>query len=75
MMVKEKKEYYTIAEAAAEINKSRASLYIYMKRLGIEPRPFEEIDKKRVYLSAAQVERIKIAEGGTPWKAGLKPGK
>lgn len=62
-----KKEFYTIDEAAKAIDKSKASLYIYMKKLGIKPRSFSEIDKKRVFLSAEEVDRIKNVRVA-PWK-------
>lgn len=60
-MAKEK-DFYTLEEAAEYIGKGRATVYNYMRDLGIETVKFKR--NKRAYLALADVRRIKEAVTG-----------
>jgi hypothetical protein len=66
MIMTTDKEYLTLAEASAEVNCKRGTLYAMMNKLGIKPHQFE-MDRKS-YLTREEVARIKAAREH-PWKA------
>ena len=66
-MLTQEKEFMTLEEAAQYIGKKRASLYNYIKDLGIKTHKFKR--DQRVYLSMDDVKRIKEYKE-KPWTAG-----
>jgi excisionase family DNA binding protein len=63
----EEKAYLTVEEAAVYLNKKRATVYNYVKDLGIKTHKFKR--DRRAYLALADVKRIKeVMEH--PWMAG-----
>ena len=69
----EEKKYLTFEEAAEFLGKKRASIYNYIKELGIETHKFK-LDR-RSYLAIEDVKRIKEVLTGKPWIAGEKSKK
>jgi excisionase family DNA binding protein len=59
------KEWVTLEEAAAQMGIKRATIYYYLKDLGIEAQRFGR-DRKG-YLSRADVEKLKDYKEN-PWK-------
>lgn len=55
-------EYITLADATKQLGVTRATLYYYMRKLGIEKQKFP-LDK-HVYLSMADFEHIKALKTG-----------
>lgn len=64
------KAWMTLEEAAGYIGVARASVYNYMKDLGIETQKFGR--DRRGYLSLADVKRMKEYKDN-PWKVDPKP--
>ena len=65
----EDKEYLTFEEAAVYTGKKRATLYNYVKDLGIKTHKFKR--DRRSYLALEDVKRIKETEE-KPWVVGEK---
>lgn len=63
----EEKEYLTLEEAAKYVGKGRATIYNYVKDLGIKTHKFRR--DRRTYLALADVRRIKEAIE-KPWIVG-----
>jgi hypothetical protein len=66
----EKQEYLSIDQAAAEIGIDRATVYAWMKELGMQRHKF--LRNKKTYIHASDVERLKEIKA-RPWVAGRKP--
>ena len=62
--------YITIADATKQLGVTRATLYYYMQKLGIEKQKFP-LDK-HVYLSMADFERIVALKAGAIERSGQK---
>lgn len=67
-MLTAEKEYMTLEEAAQYLGKKRATMFNYIKKLGIKPHKFK-LDR-RSYLALEDVKRMKEALSGKPWVAG-----
>lgn len=63
----EEKEYLTFEEAAEYTGKKRATLYNYVKDLGIKTHKFKR--DRRAYLALEDVKRIRETKE-KPWVAG-----
>lgn len=68
----EEKEYLTLEEAAEYVSRNRATVYNYIRDLGLKTQKFKR--DRRVYLAIADVKRIKEAIE-KPWTAGPDEGK
>jgi hypothetical protein len=66
------KEFMTLEESAQFIGMKRASLYNYIKDLGIQTHKFKR--DRRVYLSMADVKRIQLYKE-QPWIEGKERGE
>ena len=66
-MVTAEKEYLNLEETAQYVGMKRASLYNYIKDLGIQTHKFKR--DRRVYLAMEDVKRIKEHKE-KPWIAG-----
>ncbi len=60
------KEFYSIDEAAEIIGWNRATVFAWVKALGMKIHKFERV--KKSYLAAADVERLKEIKE-KPWTA------
>ncbi len=60
----EEKEYLTVQEAAEYAGLKRATIYNYLKDLGIKPQPFGR--NRRHYISREEAKRLKEYKE-TPW--------
>ena len=65
----EGQEYLSMKDAAAAIGWNRATVYEWIKRLGLKTHKF--IGNRQTYLAAADVERLKEIKQ-KPWTAGEK---
>jgi predicted site-specific integrase-resolvase len=65
----EGQEYLTIDEASAEIGWNRATVYDWMKTLGMKKHKF--LRNKKTYLHISDVKRLKEIKE-KPWTAGEK---
>lgn len=68
----EEREYLTFEEASVYLGKKRATVYLYVRDLGIKTHKFKR--DKRAYISQADVQRIREAIE-KPWTAGPDEGK
>jgi len=65
MMEPQKDEWVSLEEAARLMGIKRATIYYYLKDLGLSPQRFGRDRKK--YLSLAEVERLRDYKAN-PWK-------
>lgn len=68
----EEKEYFTLEEVAEYIGRNRATVYNYIRDLGIKTHKFKR--DRRAYIALADARRIKEAIA-KPWTAGPDEGK
>ncbi len=65
----ENQEYLSMDEVAAAIGWNKATVYEWIKRLGMKTHKF--IGNRKAYLAAADVDRLKQIKE-KPWTAGEK---
>lgn len=66
----EGQEYFSVDEAAQIIGWNRATVFDWVKTLGMEKHKF--LRNKKTYLKASDVARLKEIKE-KPWTAGKKP--